>query len=256
MSQYKIELNGIHKDSQKLSHQEMMTLLKEYQESKDEKIKERLVYDNIKLVLSLTQKYHHRSDNLEDLFQVGIIGLIKAIHNFNVDLDVRFSTYAVPLIEGEIKRYLRENNCLRVPRSLKDVSYKVLKESEKYINTFHKEASIDELSKRLNIDSSIVLEAMKSNYSVASLSQVVQTGDNDIELQDKIENKKDDFRSLQLHLDLTEAMKHLDEKESQIIHQRYYEGQTQSEIANELFISQAQVSRIEKNALHRMQKYL
>ncbi|MEE0966801.1 MAG: SigB/SigF/SigG family RNA polymerase sigma factor [Bacilli bacterium] len=258
MAKYKVELNGydINK-SEKLSHKEMMILIRKYQETNDLQLKERLIMANLKLVLSLIQKYQSRCDNMDDLFQVGIIGLIKAIDHFDTSLDLRFSTYAVPLIIGEVKRFLRDNSPLRIPRSLRDIAYKILIETEDYSKKNQREPTIEELSRKLNIDQSLILEAMHSTHSVSSLSQEVQNdGQGMIELENQIGDKKDDFLELNRRLDLKEAMRHLDEKENLIIRQRYYEGQTQSEIAQELFISQAQVSRIEKQALQRLQKYM
>lgn len=258
MSQYKIEINGldIYK-CEKMDHETMMKLMKEYKKTNDMKIKERMIYGNLKLVLSLVQKYHHRCDSMDDIFQVGMIGLIKAIDNFDVTLDLRFSTYAVPLIIGEIKRFLRENTSLRIPRSLKDISYKILLETDKCVKNNGKEPTVEELARNLNIDKKMIIEAIGSTYNVTSLSQVVsQDGENSIQLEDQIKTKKDDYKDMNKKLDLYDAMKHLDQKENLVIHQRYYEGLTQSEIAQELFISQAQVSRIEKQALERLQKYM
>lgn len=258
MSKYKVELNGFDINKcEKLTHKEMMSLLKEYQETQNLYLKERLIMANLKLVLSLVQKYHQRCDNMDDLFQVGIIGLMKAIDHFDTSLDLRFSTYAVPLIIGEIKRFLRDNSPMRIPRSLRDIAYKTLIETEKYNKQYNRDPTVEELSSQLKIDKSLILEAIHSTHSVSSLSQEVQNDRQGmIELENQIKDKRDDFKDKNRELDLARALKHLDQKENWIIHQRYYEGQTQSEIAQELFISQAQVSRIEKQALQRLQKYI
>jgi RNA polymerase sigma factor, sigma-70 family/RNA polymerase sigma-70 factor, sigma-B/F/G subfamily len=257
MSKYKVELNGFDINKcEKLNHQQMMELLSDYTKTKDEKIKERLIYANLKLVLSLVQKYHQRIDNLDDLFQVGIIGLIKAIDHFDVTLDLRFSTYAVPLIIGEIKRYLRDNSPMRIPRSLRDIAYKALMYTDEFTKENNREPTIEEISNKLSISRELLLEAIGSTYSVTSLSQEIQNDGTSVDLESQIKDTRNNYKEVNNKLDLSNALKHLDEKENLIIRQRYYEGQTQSEIADELFISQAQVSRIEKQALKRLQKYI
>ncbi|KXU51656.1 MAG: sigma-70 family RNA polymerase sigma factor [Longibaculum muris] len=258
MSKYKVEMNGFQiQDCEKLSHQQTMQLLDDYHQSHDEKIKERLVLANLKLVLSLVQKYHQRVSNLDDLFQVGVIGLIKAIENFDTSLDVRFSTYAVPLIIGEIKRYIRDNSSMRIPRSMRDIAYKALMANEEFMKKNQREASTKELSKLLKIDEYLLVEALSSTNSVTSLSQEVQNdGNGQIDLESQIPDRKNQMEDMQNRIDLHSAMNHLDEKELQIILERYFLDHTQSEIAKELFISQAQVSRLEKQALSHLKKYM
>lgn len=258
MSKYKVEMNGFQiQDCEKLSHQQTMQLLDGYHQSHDEKIKERLVLANLKLVLSLVQKYHQRVSNLDDLFQVGVIGLIKAIENFDTSLDVRFSTYAVPLIIGEIKRYIRDNSSMRIPRSMRDIAYKALMANEEFMKKNQREASTKELSKILKIDEYLLVEALSSTNSVTSLSQEVQNDSNgQIDLESQIPDRKNQMEDMQNRIDLHSAMNHLDEKELQIILERYFLDHTQSEIAKELFISQAQVSRLEKQALSHLKKYM
>ena len=258
MSKYKVEMNGFQiQDCEKLSHQQTMQLLDDYHQSHDEKIKERLVLANLKLVLSLVQKYHQRVSNLDDLFQVGVIGLIKAIENFDTSLDVRFSTYAVPLIIGEIKRYIRDNSSMRIPRSMRDIAYKALMANEEFMKKNQREASTKELSKLLKIDEYLLVEALSSTNSVTSLSQEVQNdGNGQIDLESQIPDRKNQMEDMQNRIDLHSAVNHLDEKELQIILARYFLDHTQSEIAKELFISQAQVSRLEKQALSHLKKYM
>lgn len=258
MSKYKVEMNGFQiQDCEKLSHQQTMQLLDDYHQSHDEKIKERLVLANLKLVLSLVQKYHQRVSNLDDLFQVGVIGLIKAIENFDTSLDVRFSTYAVPLIIGEIKRYIRDNSSMRIPRSMRDIAYKALMANEEFMKKNQREASTKELSKLLKIDEYLLVEALSSTNSVTSLSQEVQNdGNGQIDLESQIPDRKNQMEDMQNRIDLHSAMNHLDKKELQIILERYFLDHTQSEIAKELFISQAQVSRLEKQALSHLKKYM
>lgn len=258
MAKYKVEINGYNpQNTKKLSHEEMMECLEEYQNTKDLKMKDKMIMGNMNLVLSLIQKYQQRCDNMDDLFQVGMIGLIKAIEHFDTSLDLRFSTYAVPLIIGEIKKYLRENSLIKIPRTLRDLAYKVLQESEKYHKQYLKDPSIKELSQRLECNENMVTEALFSTYNVTSLSQEVNNdGNGIIELEDQIKDEQDDYLRLNNHLDLKKALYHLNDKENLIIQQRYYEGQTQAEIAKELFLSQAQVSRLEKQAIHKLRKYM
>jgi len=258
MSKYKVEINGYSiQDYKKLSHEQTMCILKEYQETKSEKLKDQLVLSNLKLVLSLVQKYHQKVNNLDDLFQVGVIGLIKAIDNFDISLDVRFSTYAVPLIMGEIKRYIRDNSPMRIPRSMRDLAYKALLANEEYMKQYHREATLQELSKILNVNENLLVEALSSTHGVTSLSQEVQNdGQGAIDLESQIPDKRNYIEDMHNSIDLMEAMHHLDKKELQIINERYFKGHTQSEIAKDLLISQAQVSRLEKQALQQLKKYM
>ena len=151
MNNYQIIINGYHEPRKKLTTKETYALIDEYQKTKDERIKEKLVNDNIKLVISMTKRFYNRSDGCDDLFQVGMIGLIKAIENFNTSYDLKFSTYAVPLIIGEMKRYLRDNHQIKISRSLKDIAYKILKIKDEYLNKFQREPTIKELAKKLDI---------------------------------------------------------------------------------------------------------
>lgn len=258
MSKYTVHLNG--KDIEqyeKLSHHQTMELLQLYQQNHDLKIKEKLVLSNLKLVLSLVQKYQQRVNHLDDLFQVGVIGLIKAIDHFDTSLEVRFSTYAVPLILGEIKRYLRESSPMHIPRSLRDIAYKALVINEDYMKKHHREASFQELSCQLKINEYVLVEALSSTQNVSSLSQEVQNdGNGPIDLESQIPDRHNAIDEIQRTIDLQKAMHCLDQKELHIIKERYFEGFTQSEIAKDLMISQAQVSRIEKQALSHLKKYM
>lgn len=258
MSRYKVDLNGNDVERfEQLSYHQTMELLKLYQQNQDPQIKEKLVLSNLKLVLSLVQKYQQRVSNLDDLFQVGVIGLIKAIDHFDTSLEVRFSTYAVPLILGEMKRYLRESSPMRIPRSLRDIAYKALVMNEDYLKKHHREASFQELSRLLKIDEYTLVEALSSTHNVSSLSQEVQNdGNGPIDLESQIPDHHNAMDDMQRSIDLQKAMHHLDQKELRIIKQRYFEGFTQSEIAKDLMISQAQVSRIEKQALSHLKKYM
>lgn len=258
MSKYKVELNGYSiENHEKISHKEMMCLLDQYHQTHDETIKERIVMANLKLVLSLVQKYHQKAEQLDDLFQVGVIGLMKAIDHFDTSLEVRFSTYAVPLIMGEMKRYIRENSPMRIPRSLRDLAYKALLVNEEYLSHYQREATLKELSQTLNVSEFHIVEALSSTHNVTSLSQEVQNdGNGPIDLESQIPDHHQMIDDLQNTIDLKKAMQQLDHKELQIIQERYFQGLTQSEIAQDLMISQAQVSRIEKQALSHLKTYL
>ncbi|MFR6666972.1 MAG: SigB/SigF/SigG family RNA polymerase sigma factor, partial [Thomasclavelia spiroformis] len=240
-----------------LTTKETYALIDEYQKTKDERIKEKLVNDNIKLVISMTKRFYNRSDGCDDLFQVGMIGLIKAIENFNTSYDLKFSTYAVPLIIGEMKRYLRDNHQIKISRSLKDIAYKILKIKDEYLNKFQREPTIKELAKKLDIDQSVIVEALLSTNSVASLQEEVKNSDgNSLKMIDSLSDEKAGVLKTNERIDLYDALKSLSQKEHDVIKQRYFEGLSQSEIAKELFISQAQVSRIEKKALNTLHNYL
>lgn len=257
MSNYKIELNGYSFYNQKqLTHKETIELLSHYHKYYDNESKEQLIYANLKLVLSLVMKYQHR-ENIEDLFQVGIIGLIKSIDNFNTEYNLKFSTYAVPLILGEIKKYIRDNSTVKIPRSLKDISYKVMLENEKFLKKHNRTPTTKELSELLKIDEYLVYEAISSNNTISSLSQEVQNdGNGSIDLESQISDNKEIYNELNRKIDLNNALLKLDKNEYDILNRRYYEGKTQVELANELFVSQAQISRIEKKALIHLKKLM
>ena len=257
MNNYQIIINGYHEPRKKLTTKETYALIDEYQKTKDEKIKEKLVNDNIKLVISMTKRFYNRSDGCEDLFQVGMIGLIKAIENFNTSYDLKFSTYAVPLIIGEMKRYLRDNHQIKISRSLNDIAYKILKIKDEYLNKYQREPTIKELAKKLDVDQSVIIEALLSTNSVASLQEEVKNSDgNSLKMIDSLSDEKAGVLKTNERIDLYDALKSLSQKEHDVIKQRYFEGLSQSEIAKELFISQAQVSRIEKKALNNLHNYL
>lgn len=238
-----------------LTHQETMKLIDEYQATKDEAIKEKLIIDNTRLVLSMTKRFHQRNNSIEDLIQVGMIGLIKAIDNFNTAYELRFSTYAVPLILGEMKRYIRENTPIKISRSIKDVAYKALKIHDEYIQNYQRSPTIKEISEVLQLEEKVVKEAMLSTNTVSSLQEEVGQDDGNSILLDHIQSNPND---LEIHqaLDLKKAIHTLNAKERLVIDQRYFQGHSQLEIAKELFISQGQVSRIEKQALERLHKLL
>lgn len=250
MAKHKVEITGLNTAKIKvLSNDEIKQLLKQSKNG-DKEARNKLVEGNLKLVLSVIRKFKDRNENLDDLFQIGCIGLIKAIDNFDLSQDVFFSTYAVPMIIGEIKRYLRDNTQLRVSRQLKDLAYRALKEKEKYLNKHQKEPSIEELAKLLDVKIYELIEALDSTMSLASIYDPIYSDNGDtILLLDQIKDETDVYEKTINHITLKEGVKHLDDIQKKIIFQRYYDGKTQMEIAQEYNISQAQVSRIEKNAL-------
>lgn len=257
MTNYKVAIQGINIHKKRLTHNETIALIDKYQATKDEQIKEQLVIDNTRLVLSMTKRFHQRAESMDDLFQVGMIGLMKAIENFNTSYNLRFSTYAVPLIVGEMKRYLRDNSQVKISRTIRDLAYKALQVKEKYIQEYKREPTIKELSKILEVDKGAIIEALQSTNSISSLQEEVKNDDgNALTMLDQIPNTKENVKDMNLNIDLQDALNHLSEKEKRIIDDRYFYGRSQMEIANDLFISQAQVSRIEKQALKNLHKYL
>ena len=255
MSRYKVEINGYTiQEYEKLSHQETMNLLDQYHQTNDENIKEKLVLSNLKLVLSLVQKYHQRVSNLDDLFQVGCVGLIKAIDNFDLSHEVRFSTYAVPMITGEIKRYLRDNNPLRISRSIKDIAYKTLKLKEQLMDINGNYPTNAEIADILGVSEYDIISALESLKDPISMYEpIYNDGGDTIYLFDQIAAKTDDYE-LDTKISLDKALNSLKKRERYILDQRYIIGKTQMEIALELGISQAQISRIEKNAITHIKK--
>ena len=200
----------------------------------------------------MARRFYGREDSMDDLFQVGMIGLIKAIENFNTSFGLKFSTYAVPLIIGEMKRYLRDNHQIKISRSIRDLAYKVLKVKDSYITKLNREPTINELANELEVEPSAVIEALLSTNSVSSL----QEEGNNLKMIDSITDDKTVVSRTNETIDLYDALKSLNQKEHRVIKQRYFEGLSQSEIAKELFISQAQVSRIERKALDNLHNYL
>ena len=243
--QGKVEICGVNTSKLKvLKSEETMELLKRARGG-DMEAREQLIAGNLRLVLSVIQKFTNRGENVDDLFQVGCIGLIKAIDNFNTDLDVRFSTYGVPMIVGEIRRYLRDNSSLRVSRSMRDTAYKVLQAKEKYISEHQKEPTIEEIAKILEIKREEVVFALDAIVDPVSLYEPVYVRD----------SKNTDESWLE-QIALKEAMNRLSDRERKILNLRFFEGKTQMEVSAEVGISQAQVSRLEKNAISQIKKNL
>lgn len=232
----------------RLNHEQSMNLLKRAQQG-DEKAKEEFVTVNLRLVLSVVQRFYGKKENVDDIFQVGCIGLIKAMKNFNTDLNLRFSTYAVPMIIGEIRRYLRDYSPVRVSRSIRDTAYKIINERAKLEGELNREATLDEVASALNIPLGQVVYAMDAISDPVSLfDPVYHDGDETTLLLDQISDKVNTDEHWISDITLADAVASLDERERQILTMRYYEGKTQMEVSEEIGISQAQVSRLEKNA--------
>lgn len=255
MANYKVEISGINtNDIVVLKSNETIELFKKYQ-SGDLFAKDLLINGNLKLVLSVLKKFYHKTDNMDDLFQVGCIGLIKAIDNFDLSYDVQFSTYAVPMILGEIKRFIRDNNVVRVSRSLKDIAYKSLNYMEEYYALNGREPSVEQISSALGFSEYDIGNALISLKDPVSMYEpIYNDGGDTIYLFDQIEDKKND--NLSNRLEIENAIEDLDEREKYILDQRYVIGKTQMEVAESLDISQAQVSRLEKKAIKELKKVL
>lgn len=256
MAKHKVDIVGLNTNEIiVLSNKETIKLLEKYKNG-DSNSKDEIILGNLKLVLSVVRNFASRHDNQDDLFQIGCIGLIKAIDNFNPDYNLQFSTYAVPMIIGEIKRYLRDNTPVRISRQIKDLAYKLLKEKEKYQAIYFKEISDEELAKRLNVSKEEIKIALDSTSSIASLYDTVYSDEEDnILLIDQIKDEEDTPRKLVDIITLNDALNTLSEVQRKVINDRYYLGKTQFEIANEFNISQAQVSRIEKGALSNIRSF-
>ena len=253
ISKHKVEITGINTSKIKvLTDEEKNELFKKYKNG-DQKARDELACGNLKLVLSILKRYQNRCDNMDDLFQIGCVGLMKAIDNFDLSHGVKFSTYAVPLILGEIRRYLRDNSNLRISRSIKDLAYKILKVKEEYFISHGKELSNEAVSKKLGVDEIdviIALDAMKDPVSM--FEPIYNDGGDTIYLEDQIESKKEKATSWDAFISLKNAINELKEKERRIITERFLIGKTQMEIAEEIGISQAQVSRLEKGGIEEL----
>lgn len=248
----KVEICGVDTSKLKvLKESEKMDLLKKYK-SGDKNARKQLISGNLRLVLSVIQKFSGRNENPDDLFQVGCIGLMKAIDNFNTDLDVRFSTYAVPMISGEVRRYIRDNGPIRVSRSLRDIAYKTMQAKEHFITENKREPTIEELSKLTDINESDIVTALESISDPVSLYEPVFSDSGDtLYVLDQIGDKSDDSSWID-EISLREAISSLENREKNILYLRFALGKTQVEVANEIGISQAQVSRLEKYSLDKI----
>ena len=257
MSKFKVDIAGI--DTSKLevlSNSEMLELFKEMK-SGNKSAKEKLINSNLKLVLSIISKYRYKNMDMNDLFQVGCIGLIKAVDNFDMSYGVMFSTYAVPLILGEVKRLIRTNNSLRIARSIRDLSYNILKFREEYNTIYGIEPTNKEICETLHITDYELKIALSSLEEPLSISEpIYNDGGDTIYLIDQISDKSNNKEDLDRLLALKEALSKIKEKERDVIVSRYIIGETQSEIAEKLNVSQAQISRIEKSAISNIKKHM
>ncbi len=241
MAQGKVEICGVNTSKLPLLKSEEKELLFQQIEAGDTKARETYIEGNLRLVLSVIKRFSSSSENVDDLFQIGCIGLIKAIDNFDSSLNVKFSTYAVPMIIGEIRRFLRDNSQLRVSRSLKDTAYKAIYAREALTRKHMKDPSIEEIAAEIGISKEDIAYALDAIQNPMSLYEPIFTDGGDTRVE---------------HLSLSEAMKKLNPREHEIISLRFFEGKTQMEVADTIGISQAQVSRLEKNALRTMRAYL
>lgn len=252
MQYSKVEICGVNTAKLKvLKESEKIELLKKSQNG-DSRSREQLINGNLRLVLSVIQRFTNRGENLDDLFQVGCIGLIKAIDNFDISQKVKFSTYAVPMIIGEIRRYLRDNNALRVSRSMRDTAYHAMQVKERLQNELHRDPTIEEIAKELDIDKSAVVIALEAIVEPVSLYEPVYSdGGDTIYVMDQVSSLDTDKDWLD-EIMIKETIKNLSDREKKILSLRFMKGKTQMEVAEEIGISQAQVSRLEKFAIDKI----
>ena len=252
----KVEICGVNTSKLTvLKEKEKIELLKRIREG-DQQAREKMIQGNLRLVLSVVQKFTNRGENLDDLFQVGCIGLIKAIDHFDPNQNVRFSTYGVPMIIGEIRRHLRDNNSVRVSRSLRDTAYKAMQAKEALVNRNSREPTVDEIAKEIGVCKEEVVMALEAIVEPMSLYEPVYSdGGDTIYVMDQVgdQNGEDDWLD---EISIREAMKNLGEREKKILTLRFFVGKTQMEVAKEIGISQAQVSRLEKGALEWIKKHI
>lgn len=253
----KVEICGVNTSKLPvLSNDEMRQLIIKMRKG-DNSSREKFIKGNLRLVLSVIQRFNNRGENVDDLFQVGCIGLIKAIDNFDLSQNVRFSTYAVPMVIGEIRRYLRDNNSIRVSRSLRDIAYKALQVRDKLISKNNKEPNISEIAKELNLPREDVVFALDAIQDPISLFEpIYHDGGDAIFVMDQISDNKNIDDSWIENISIKQALQKLNDREKLILTLRFFEGKTQMEVADEIGISQAQVSRLEKTALSHMRKYI
>lgn len=254
---HKVEICGVNTSSLPvLKRDEKQKLMLRIKEG-DEGAREEFVNGNLRLVLSVIQRFSQRGEYMDDLFQIGCIGLIKAIDNFDLSQNVQFSTYAVPMIIGEVRRYLRDNNSIRVSRSLKDIAYRALNIKEQLISKNQKEPTIDEIAKEMEMKKEEVVFALESIVEPMSLFEPVYNDSGDaVFVMDQVKDEKNSDSSWIEEIALNEAMSRLSEREKKVLDLRFFQGRTQMEVAEEIDISQAQVSRIEKSAIDHMRKYI
>ena len=257
MALNKVEICGVNTSSLPVLKPDEKEALFQKIKQGDSLAREQYIKGNLRLVLSVIKRFQNSNENADDLFQIGCIGLMKAVDNFDDTLNVKFSTYAVPMIIGEIRRYLRDYNSIRVSRSLRDIAYKAIYAKETMIKKNLKEPTIDEIATEIGIDKEMVVYALDAIQSPVSLFEPVYSeGGDTLYVMDQISDQKNKEDHWLENLSLREAMNRLNQREKHIIEMRFYEGKTQMEVADEIGISQAQVSRLEKNALKTMKNYL
>lgn len=254
----KVEICGVNTSQLKLlkesEKRELLNIIKNGSPAEKKKARDKMINGNLRLVLSVIQRFTNRGENPDDLFQVGVIGLIKAIDNFNPTLDVRFSTYGVPMIIGEIRRFLRDNNSVRVSRSMRDTAYRAMQIKEQLTNQNNREPTVEEIAKIMEMPKEQVVLALEAIVEPVSLYEPVFSDGNDtIYVMDQIGDKNDDSTWLE-EIAVKEAITNLSDREKRILSMRFFRGKTQMEVAAEIGISQAQVSRIEKGALDTIKK--
>ncbi len=257
MALYKVEICGVNTAKLPLISQARKQELLEEIAKGNQEAREEFIYGNLRLVLSIIQRFGNSNENVDDLFQIGCIGLIKAIDNFDLSQQVKFSTYAVPMIIGEIRRYLRDNNSIRVSRSLRDIAYKAIYARETLMKQKQREPAISEIAAEIGIDAEQIVYSMDAIQSPVSIYEpVYQEGGDTLYVLDQISDKKNREEKWVEEIALQDAMEKLPERERMIIDMRFFNGKTQMEVAKEIGISQAQVSRLEKNALKTMRNFL
>ena len=255
--QGKVEICGVNTADLPLLKEEEKEALWARIEAGDQTARDQYIRGNLRLVLSVIKRFSSSNENVDDLFQIGCVGLIKAINNFNPALQVKFSTYAVPMILGEIRRFLRDGGAIRVSRSLKDTAYKAIYTREHMTRVNLKEPTMEEVAQEIGISKEDILYALDAIQSPMSLYEPIYTdGGDTLYIMDQVSDKKSREEKWIETLSLTEAIRHLSDREQEIIHLRFYEGKTQMEVSEMIGISQAQVSRLEKNALRIMRSYL
>ena len=251
----KVEIAGVNTSKLPvLSNEEKQELLKKVKDG-DLEAREKFIQGNLRLVLSVIQRFAGRGENVDDLFQIGCVGLIKAIDNFDITQDVQFSTYGVPMIIGEIRRYLRDNNSIRVSRSIRDLAYKVLQVKERINREFNREATIEEVSKELGVEREEISFCIDAIQDPVSLQEpIYKDGTENLYIMDQIRDNKNIDEKWVENLTIAQALTKLNSREKEIISRRFFDGRTQMEVAKEIGISQAQVSRLEKDAINRIRK--
>ena len=251
----KVEIAGVNTSNLPLLSPEEKDILMKKIKDGDEKAREEVIRGNLRLVLSIIKRFYGKGENLDDLFQVGCIGLIKAIDNFDINQNVQFSTYAVPMIIGEIRRYLRDNNAIRVSRSMRDLAYKALGIKERIYKEQQRDASVEEIANELGIEKEEVIISLDAIQEPISLQEPAYSENTEnIYIIDQVKDKKNTDELWTQNLTIAESMKKLNEKEKMIINKRFFEGRTQMEVAEEIGISQAQVSRLERTAINHIRR--